>query len=241
MIDWLRRAPRQPATVELDGTSLPIVIRRLAPARRMTLRLAPDGSEARVSIPSWGRSEDAIAFARARAPWLARQLAALPKPETIAPGGTLRYRGESLLIVHCERAPRRPEIEASAVRIGGPCETLGPRLQRWLEREAARLIGADLRDYCTRAGLPVPKLAFSRARRRWGSCASHGGVRINWRLVMAPDEVRRSVVAHEVAHLVHFDHSPRFHALLAQLYEDDIDAANRWLKREGRSLYAPFG
>ena len=38
--------------------------------------------------------------------------------------------------------------------------------------------------------------------------------RINWRLVMAPDPVRRSVVAHEVAHLVHFDHSPAFHALL---------------------------
>ena len=58
---------------------------------------------------------------------------------------------------------------------------------------------------------------------------------------MAPDFVRRSVVAHEVAHLVHFDHSPRFHALLAALFEGDLAAANRWLKREGRSLYAPFG
>jgi predicted metal-dependent hydrolase len=53
--------------------------------------------------------------------------------------------------------------------------------------------------------------------------------------------VRRSVVAHEVAHLVHFDHSPRFHALLAELYEADIAAANRWLKHHGRELYAPLG
>jgi predicted metal-dependent hydrolase len=58
---------------------------------------------------------------------------------------------------------------------------------------------------------------------------------------MAPDPVRRSVVAHEVAHLVHFDHSPRFHALLGELFEDDIKAANSWLKKEGRSLYQPFG
>jgi len=82
---------------------------------------------------------------------------------------------------------------------------------------------------------------LSNARRRWGSCAATGAIRINWRLVMAPDAVRRSVVAHEVAHLVHFDHSPRFHALLGELFEGDIKAANLWLKREGRGLYQPFG
>jgi hypothetical protein len=58
---------------------------------------------------------------------------------------------------------------------------------------------------------------------------------------MAPAEVRRSVVAHEVTHLVHFDHSPAFHALLDELYEGDMRAANRWLKRHGRGLYQPFG
>ncbi|MFX8347067.1 M48 family metallopeptidase, partial [Acinetobacter baumannii] len=79
------------------------------------------------------------------------------------------------------------------------------------------------------------------AQRRWGSCSARGAVRLNWRLVMAPDWVRRSVVAHEVAHLIHFDHSPRFHALLGQLFEGDIAAANHWLKRHGRSLYAPLG
>ena len=53
--------------------------------------------------------------------------------------------------------------------------------------------------------------------------------------------MRRSVVAHEVAHLIHFDHSADFHALLAQLFEGDIAEANGWLKREGRGLYAWFG
>ena len=53
--------------------------------------------------------------------------------------------------------------------------------------------------------------------------------------------MRRSVVAHEVAHLIHFDHSPAFHALLDELFEGDLRAANRWLKRSGRALYLPFG
>jgi hypothetical protein len=29
--------------------------------------------------------------------------------------------------------------------------------------------------------------------------------------------------------------------LLGQLFEGDLRAANRWLKREGRGLYALFG
>ncbi|MFX8523827.1 M48 family metallopeptidase, partial [Acinetobacter baumannii] len=79
---------------------------------------------------------------------------------------------------------------------------------------------------CARAGLAVPRLALSRAQRRWGSCAADGTIRINWRLVMAPDAVRRSVVAHEVAHITHFDHSPAFHAHLDRLYEGSIAQAN---------------
>ena len=101
--------------------------------------------------------------------------------------------------------------------------------------------GGDLTHYCAQAGHQVPRLALSRAQRRWGSCASDGSIRINWRLIMAPDFVRRSVVAHEVAHMTHFDHSPAFHAHLGTLFEGDVGAANRWLKRNGRSLYAPFG
>ena len=53
--------------------------------------------------------------------------------------------------------------------------------------------------------------------------------------------MRRSVVAHEVAHLVHFDHSPAFRRLLAELFEEDIAQADEWLRREGRTLYATFG
>lgn len=125
--------------------------------------------------------------------------------------------------------------------IGGPEENLSPRLQRWLEREALQLLESDLQDYCAAAGVPAPAIRLSRAQRRWGSCSSSGTVRVNWRLVQAPHFVRRSVVAHEVAHLLHFDHGPAFHAALDRIYDGDLAAANAWLKREGRTLYAAFG
>lgn len=241
MLDWLRRPPSEVPVIDLGARTLPVVVRRLSHARRMTLRLAPDGSEVRISVPPWARTADALDFAAARRDWLTGQLARLPASAPVEPGASAPFRGQAMRIEHDPAASRRPRIEAGAICIGGPAEGLPARLRRWLEREARALLEADLADYCARIGRPAPKLALSNARRRWGSCAADGAIRINWRLIMAPDFVRRSVVAHEVAHLVHFDHSPRFHALLAEIYEEDVKRADLWLKREGRGLYLPFG
>ncbi len=241
MIDWLLRPRDQPLTVEIAGQLVPLVLRRNAQARRMTMRLAPDGSEIRITLPQWGRSAEALAFARSKASWLAAQIDALPADAAPVDGGTLSLRGDPLTIVHDPARPRRIIIDDGQLLVGGPAESLPGRLTRWLQGEARALLAADLDHYCLKAAKPVPALMLSGAQRRWGSCAPDGTIRINWRLVMAPDFVRRSVVAHEVAHLVHFDHSPAFHALLDDLFEGDLRAANRWLKRDGRALYLPLG
>lgn len=241
MLDWLRNDPREPPFVEVGDRRLPIVVRRLSRARRMTLRLSPRGDEVRISIPEWGRTAEALAFVRSRQDWLAAQLSRLPRADPVEPGGLIRFRGEALGIDHRPQLPRKPRLEDGLIVLGGPEHSVAARLKRWLESEARGLLAADLADYCERAGRPAAPLALSSARRRWGSCGPTGAIRINWRLVMAPDLVRRSVVAHEVAHLVHFDHSRAFHALLADLFEGEIRVANDWLRTQGRSLYLPFG
>ena len=244
MIDWLQSASHDPV-VQLDDRTLPIRIRRHPTARRMILRLAPDGSEVRVTMPRWGRSAAAQDFAQDRRDWIARQLASLAEAgEPCDPfaRGTVRYRGEEVALRWSQELPRRPALRDGALSIGGPAQARTGRLQRWLEARALDHFRDDLAHYCARADIaPVPPVRITRARRRWGSCSSKGTVRINWRLVMAPDAVRRSVVAHEVAHLVHFDHSPAFHALLAKLFGPDLAQADRWLKEHGRGLYRDFG
>lgn len=240
MSDWLKRIELEPE-LELNGVAVPIVIRRHHAARRLTLRLAPDGSAVKLTLPRWAQSREALAFAHARADWLADQHRRIPQRAAPEPGGTIRYRGEELQIAWEEPQARRPALADGVVRVGGAREGLETRLRRWLEKDALTLFEADMRDYTAAADLaPVP-VGLSRAQKRWGSCSDKQRIRLNWRLVQAPDFVRRSVVAHEVAHLVHFDHSPAFHALLGDIYESDIRLADRWLKDHGRTLYASFG
>ena len=244
MIDWLRRGQEEPS-VTIAGREVPLAIRRHPRATRLTMRLAPDGSEVRITLPRWGRTSDAMVFAHKRIDWLEQQLAAVPRAEPPRPGGTVLYRGEPLAIAWEPGLARKPALAAGRLNLGGPAETVPARVRRWLEAEAVRLLGEDLAHYCARAGVEEPRLRLSRAVRRWGSCSGprdgERGIRVNWRLVQAPDEVRRSVVAHEVAHLAHFDHSPAFRAMLAELFEGDLKAADGWLKHHGRGLYAAFG
>jgi predicted metal-dependent hydrolase len=134
-------------------------------------------------------------------------------------------------------ALRRVEgAEGFELHLGGPEELVGPRILRWL-REAARPIYAhDISEYCGKAGEITPALAIGDPRSRWGSCSSRGTISLSWRLIMAPPFVRRSVIAHEVAHMRHMDHSPAFYAWFEELFEGDRKAADRWLKAHGSAL-----
>ena len=88
MIDWLRRAQADP-TVTIGGREVPLAIRRHPRATRLTMRLAPDGSEVRITLPKWGRTSDAMVFASKRIDWLEGQLAAVPRAAPPAPGGAV--------------------------------------------------------------------------------------------------------------------------------------------------------
>jgi predicted metal-dependent hydrolase len=246
VIDWLRRSPdaapeSEPVVVDIGGRSMPLLIRRHAKAKRMTMRLSPDGGAIRITMPRWAASSEAMVFIKLRQDWLEEQVGKLPEPTIPEPGDIFAYCGRDVLIDWQAKARRRPRLEDDRLVLGGPTESLQKRISKWLENEAKQVLACDLTHYCDVAECEVPELRLSRAQRRWGSCSGKGTIRINWRLIQAPEPVRRSVVAHEVAHLFHFDHSPDFHALLARLFEGDIAEADHWLKTKGRSLYAQFG
>lgn len=226
--------------LRLEGRAVPVKIRRHATARRMTLRIAPDGEAVAITIPRWGREREALRFAADRQGWIARQLATRPDRLDLRDGARLPFRGEELVIDHDPSRPRRIARDGARLVVGGPAYNLDKRIERWLRAQMLELLAEDIAYFCAAAGIaPVPH-RLSGARRRWGSCSSGGTVRINWRLIMAPDFVRRSVVAHEVAHLVHFDHSPAFHALCETIAPGLQEPSDRWLRAQGKSLYAAF-
>lgn len=70
---------------------------------------------------------------------------------------------------------------------------------------------------------------------RWGSGGENGKVRFNWRIVMAPKRLLEYVVAHELCHIKHHDHSREFWRLLSRVMPD-FDQRRDELERLGPTL-----
>jgi predicted metal-dependent hydrolase len=84
------------------------------------------------------------------------------------------------------------------------------------------------------------RIAIRDTSSRWGSRSSTGSISFSWRLALAPYEVMRYVIMHELAHIKHMDHSPHFWATVAQLYGPGVGRAKLWLSKNGQSLHRYF-
>jgi len=70
---------------------------------------------------------------------------------------------------------------------------------------------------------------------RWGSCSQDGKLSYSWRLIFAPLDALDYVVAHEVAHLCHMDHSPDFWHVCEDL-SANYSKGKSWMKRHSGEL-----
>lgn len=217
--------------------TLAIDVVRHARARRARLSFDPVTGRVRLTIPKSAALAPLLAWARSHGEWIAQQRDTLPKPRPFVPGGQLPFDGGTLEIVWAADAPRRVERRGDRLMVGGPVERVESRVAAWVKQQALALLTADTDHYAARAGVAVTQVTIGDPRARWGSCASHGAIRYSWRLALAPPEVRRATAAHEVAHRVHMNHGPAFHALVEKLFGRDPTPERQWLRRHGASLH----
>lgn len=203
----------------------------------LRLRLDPRTGGVVLTVPRRVSQRRALEWASGQRAWIEAALADMPRSVVILPGAVIPLRGEPHEVVWREASPRTVRQEPGRILIGGPLEGLEPRLVRWLRREALRVLERETREYAAKANVGVARIGVGDTVSRWGSCSASGSIRYSWRLIFAPDWVRRATVAHEVAHLVHMDHSPRFHAFVEALYGADPKPARAWLRREGGALH----
>lgn len=133
-----------------------------------------------------------------------------------AEGAPLPYLGEDLVLRLRPEAPRGVRLSGGELTVGGAAAFAEASVRRavvaWYREEARAHLGALVARLAARAGLAAPRLFISGAMARWGSCNSRREVRLAWRLLKAPPRLVEYVVCHELAHLVHMDHSPAFWA-----------------------------
>ena len=224
----------RPVSLLLSET--PVTIRRLAHARRLTLRLATQGDGVVVTAPPRASQREIARFVERNGDWLHDRLARRPAHTPFAAGCIVPIAGIDHRLETTGSLRGRIVQAEGALRV--PClpEHLPRRAATWLKAEAKRAIADSLARKAVLLGRPVPPFAVRDTTSRWGSCSATGRLSFSWRLILAPPDILDYVVGHEAAHLAHMNHGPDFWALCARL-APQTPAARAWLKANGARLH----
>jgi predicted metal-dependent hydrolase len=246
--------------VKIRGLDVPMLLRRSARARRFSLQVSEARRGAVLTMPVYSSFADADEFLSRHLDWLKERVADLPKPVPFTDGAVIPLRGFAHVLRFAGAVRRRgvvwaeepedakiapawptgPRVDAwrlPRLHIAGVKEHAPRRLSDWLRRQAHcdLKLRADL--HAKRLNLQPKRIFVRDQTTRWGSCSTSGALSFSWRLVLAPPFVLDYLAAHEVAHLAHMNHGPRFWALVARTMPRHEEARN-WLSKHGSSLHA---
>jgi predicted metal-dependent hydrolase len=208
--------------------------------RRLALCIGIDGRIIARS-PIRLTDSDILSFAHQKKEWLAEKIS---QAQTFTPngyyeGGHVWYLGERRPVVRALSEDGVLIFHESAFYI--PKKNISKQLDQvfrvWFRKEALRLLLPRVATAAHRYGVAYGTCTLSAARSRWACCTSLGNLRFSWRLAMTPSAVIDYVIAHELAHRIHLNHSRAFWATVSAwhpTYRED----RAWLKNHSFLLAA---
>ncbi len=101
-----------------------------------------------------------------------------------------------------------------------------------LKKQARAILPDRVAYYADQHDLSYNAIRITSARTRWGSCSSQRNLNFSYRLMQTPEFVQDYVVVHELAHLVHMNHSKQFWKQVEHMYPEYREA-EKWLKQHG--------
>jgi len=237
--------------VSHDGETYRVMLKRITSARRFTLRVRMATRDVVLTMPPRGSLANARSFVERHAAWIGVRLERLPKPMPFGPGKTVPIRGILHRIAHRPQQrgtvwlepapPGAAEGTLPLLCVSGEAPHVARRVQDFLMRTARRDLEAAVTRHSAKLGVTPRRLTLRDTTSRWGSCSTTGALNFSWRLIMAPGFVLDYLAAHEVAHLVHMNHSANFWKIVYKL-SAHVEQAEGWLKVNGAGLlrYGPF-
>jgi len=209
--------------------------------RRRTIGfiVGPEGLS--VNAPKWVGIGEIEAGTREKGTWILRKLREQQeRSQRLAEakvdwrdGTAIPFLGETVIVVLDSRATGAvlnsdaqslPGVPRLTLHVGLPQhaapEQIRDAVQSWLQRQARRVFEERIRHFAAQLRVTCTRLSLSSAQTRWGSASADGSIRLNWRLIHVAMPSIDYVVAHELAHLRHMDHSPRFWDVVRSVVPD---------------------
>jgi predicted metal-dependent hydrolase len=225
--------PEQIAIATPDGL-VDILVRASPRATRASLRVDPSEGGVVLVVPARMPFSQAQAFAESQALWIAGRQRLAHRRVRMTAGAEVPILGAPHRVVLA--ATGRPVSHVDGeIRVTGEPDHTARRVRDYLRRLALCEIAPRAERFAHQVDRSIARISIRDPKTRWASCSSSGDLSFSWRLIMAPEPILTYVVAHEIAHRVEMNHSPRFWRVVEQLGVD-AKSSRAWLKAEGPRL-----
>lgn len=222
-------------SIIINNQQFPILIRKNARSKNMVLRYLSKQAAVSLSLPRYVSIRQGLNFAQSKSDWLEKQIAAHPQNIGLHDGAQIVVLSQRITICHVGGRGTAKQ-DGDKLLVHGDAAFLERRVREWVIAKARQEIEKHVQHKTALIGLRAKKITLRDTTSSWGSCNHAGHLSFSWRLVFAPPEVLEYVVAHEVAHLMHLNHSPAFWQQVAVLCPD-YKRSYTWLKRHGKELH----
>ena len=206
-------------------------------SRRLTLKIDEKERVPVLSIPRFCSQKQAVKFVNEHLDWIVKSLNKLPEVKYFADGVSFFLFGQEVTVEHHPEARRGVWIEENKLCVSGASEFIHRRVKDYIKKRAQDEFYIRSLALAQKIGQKLTGVSIKDTSSRWGSCSTLHHINYSWRIALAPDFVIDYLMAHEVSHLAHPDHSDAFWACVASLCPEWSNG-RIWLKRYGKTLYA---
>ena len=217
--------------LSIGSPPIDVRLRTNKQAKRLILRVSRDGPV--LTLPKGVRIKTAQEFLSGHEDWLRERLDKALSAQVVGLGAVLPFEGRALTVRPGKGAAR---VSGDDLLVGGSAEMVPAKVAAFLKNHARTRLSDASDRYSRTLGRSYARITLRDPKSRWGSCSSTGNLMYSWRLAMAPPEVLEYVAAHEVAHLIEFNHSRFFWRLVDDLCPD-YPYLRKWLKDNGQGLH----
>jgi len=232
-------AKTQRRRVELLGQSVEYELRRSADATEPRIDVDIHGVTVVVPESDEAHPEELL---RENAVWVVEKKEKydtyreeIPKRE-FDEGAMFPYLGDEREVV-VERRPSSGVTE-DALRLAKhhvEDTSVERALETLYRRKAREMFEARAEYFAEKMGVEYEKIEIRRQRTKWGSCSTTGTLGLNWRLMMAPQEIVDYIVVHELAHLRESNHTDAFWSLVSE-HDPQYGDHAQWLEENSTRL-----
>lgn len=225
-----------------DEFDFDVIVKRSP--RRRTLEINVRNGRVQLMLPSFVSDSDGMDFLRRKHDWIHRALrrqrvrAEEIVEKTYQPGELFAFLGKQYALHLGTSRRKQVMLEGDDLHVLLPTldsDKVREAIRQWYREQARMILTTKTEARVEQLGTRHTGIRLRQTKTKWGHCTATGIIQYNWLIVAAPEPVVDYLVAHEVSHLRHLNHSPAFWRVVESL-QPDYRVQRSWLRKYGHTL-----